>query len=751
VSKPSIHTLYPFLGMAREAAIESSFASFSRFIIFLVLLFALLPMAPPAAAQTTHKNVLILSGDRGRVSINQMEASLRAHFSQPVNFSVVDLDNPRFEQKSFQDNLAEALQQGYSGERLDLVVAVMTTSLHFAVQYRDRVFPGVPIVFMSNISPLPEKMWPGVTGVQSTDGVRETIDLALRFHPNARTVAVISKASGPDYDWFLAEHSELLRHQEVREIDLLGPASTGLLQRVAELPPDTVVLFQLYPQDSNQPAFGALDVLADVAQRFPTYSILPHITLGRGGVAGASYDSTKDAVLAGELGARVLSGERADDIPVVQNSDVVVSVDWRQLQRWHIPESALPAGSLVLYREPTLWERGRKYFLIAIGILLLQTALILGLFWQRAARARIEAELVRSNQQISESEARFRLVANTAPVMIWMSGPDRLCTYFNQPWLEFTGRSTEAELGNGWAEGIHPEDSEKCLETYTKAFDQRQSFQMEYRLRRHDGEYRWIFDLGVPRWNADGSFAGYIGSCLDDTERKRAEEALSSVSRRLIEAHEEERTWIARELHDDVNQRIALLAVNLTNLEMSVATSDASTKQSVTRIREELGDLGSDVQALSHRLHSSKLEYLGLAAAAHGFCKEFSERHNAEVQLHCENIPRNLPPEISLCLFRVLQEAVQNALKYSGTRQFEARLEGTSSEIHLRVQDSGIGFDPDSEMHRHGLGLISMRERLKLVDGQLSIHSKPQRGTTIYACVPLKSEMFAVTKRAASA
>src|SRR4029077_315129 len=140
----------------------------------------------------------------------------------------------------------------------------------------------------------------------------------------------------------------------------------------------------------------------------------------------------------------------------------------------------------------------------------------------RAARARIEAELVRSNQQISESEARFRLVANTAPVMIWMSGPDRLWTYFNQPWLEFTGRSTEAELGNGWAEGIHPEDSEKCLETYTKAFDQRQSFQMEYRLRRHDGEYRWIFDLGVPRWNADGSFAGYIGSCLDDTERKRA-------------------------------------------------------------------------------------------------------------------------------------------------------------------------------------------------------------------------------------
>ena len=155
MSKPSVHTLYAFLGMAQEAAVESGYPSFSRFNTLLILLFALLPIVPPATAQTTHKNVLILSGGRGRVSINQMEASLRAHFSQPVNFSVVDLENPRFEQKSYQDNLAEALQQGYSGERLDLVVAVMTTSLQFAVQYRDRIFPGVPIVFMSNISPLP--------------------------------------------------------------------------------------------------------------------------------------------------------------------------------------------------------------------------------------------------------------------------------------------------------------------------------------------------------------------------------------------------------------------------------------------------------------------------------------------------------------------------------------------------------------------------------------------------------------------
>ena len=342
-------------------------------------------------------------------------------------------------------------------------------------------------------------------------------------------------------------------------------------------------------------------------------------------------------------------------------------------------------------------------------------------------------------QSLRESEERFRLVANTAPVMIWMAGPDKLVDYLNQPWLEFTGRPLETDLGNGWTEVVHPEDLSTLLDTYTQAFDRRDRFEMEYRLRRHDGEYRWVSNTGVPRFNPDHSFAGYIGSCMDVTDRKLAEESLASVGRRLIEVHEQERTWIARELHDDINQRIALLAIELDRWN-HLPGSGAAVHDHIQNVSQYLSEIGKDIQALSHRLHSSKLEYLGIATAAKSFCRELSEQHKVQIDFSHSDIPRNLPKEAELCLFRVLQEALQNAAKHSGVQHFKVELRGTPEEIQLSVSDAGIGFDWQDAINRRGLGLISMRERLQLVNGELSIRSEPGHGTAIYASVPVGSE-----------
>jgi PAS domain S-box-containing protein len=346
-------------------------------------------------------------------------------------------------------------------------------------------------------------------------------------------------------------------------------------------------------------------------------------------------------------------------------------------------------------------------------------------------------ERKRAEEALKESEQRFRLVADSAPVLMWMSGTDKLCTYFNKRWLDFTGRSNDEELGNGWAENVYTGDTQRCLDTYAHSFDRREEFRMEYRLRRHDGVFRWMLDIGVPRFHEDGSFAGYIGSCVDITEQKLAEESLSSISGRLIEAQEKERAWIAREMHDDINQRLGVLAMELDRQGQNLQASADELRSSMAEAYRQVSELSSDIHSMSHRLHSLKLDSLGLAAAMKGFCSELAKRQNVEVKFSSHRIPRRVPEAISLCLFRVLQEALQNAVKHSGARSFRVSLVRSTNQIALAVCDEGRGFRPEEVLLGAGLGLTSMRERLKLVGGTFDIDVKPRRGTTIRAFVPL--------------
>ena len=166
----------------------------------------------------------------------------------------------------------------------------------------------------------------------------------------------------------------------------------------------------------------------------------------------------------------------------------------------------------------------------------------------------------------------------------------------------------------------------------------------------------------------------------------------------------------------------------------------------IQQASQRISDLGEDIQALSHRLHSSKLEYLGLVAAAKSFCHELSEQRNVRIEFKHSDIPAAIPNEISLCLFRVLQEALQNAVKHSADQNFTVKAHGTKEGISLTVSDSGIGFDWQDAMNRRGLGLISMRERLRLVNGELSIQSEPGRGTTILARVPDRPQDHPTTR-----
>lgn len=229
-----------------------------------------------------------------------------------------------------------------------------------------------------------------------------------------------------------------------------------------------------------------------------------------------------------------------------------------------------------------------------------------------------------------------------------------------------------------------------------------------------------------------------VGMVADITERKLAEEALSKVGGRLIEAHEEERSRIARDLHDDIGQRLALLVNDIDGLNKDLPNSAVQARNRIQEQLKRVHEIAADVQAISHRLHSSKLRYLGIAAAAKSFCQELSDQQKVVIDFTHADIPPAVPEEISLCLFRVMQEALQNAVKHSGVRNFEVELRGAPDGIHLTVRDAGLGFDPEVVMNNRGLGLISMQERVNLVKGTLSIDSWPELGTTIHVRVPLQ-------------
>jgi PAS domain S-box-containing protein len=357
----------------------------------------------------------------------------------------------------------------------------------------------------------------------------------------------------------------------------------------------------------------------------------------------------------------------------------------------------------------------------------------------------------RADTRLVESEGRFRLLAETAPVMVWMSGPDKRCTYFNKCWLEFTGRSIEREMGDGWIEGVHADDIERCMTTYCDAFGARQSFRMEYRLRRFDGAYRWIIDTGVPRFAPDGAFEGYIGSCIDVDEQKQVEaalrareqslsktrEGLRKLAARLLGAQEEERRRIAREMHDDWTQRLALLSFDIAKLARQIGDTGQALPL-LHAMQEQLVALSEDVHAVSRQLHPAILDDLGLVEALRSECTTFARRERIAIDYRADAVPPGLAKDVALCIYRVVQEALRNLAKHAAVKEAVVSLAVTGPELCVRVADRGAGFDPAAERSHPGLGLSSMHERVRLVGADLAITSAPGQGTMVQVRATLR-------------
>lgn len=335
-------------------------------------------------------------------------------------------------------------------------------------------------------------------------------------------------------------------------------------------------------------------------------------------------------------------------------------------------------------------------------------------------------------EALKESESRFRAMADSSPAYLWMTDAQGVTNFRNKAAIDFLG--PQQATTTGILAVVHPEDRDPAIAVFMKALAEQSSCRSEYRVRRADGVYRWMIGHWTPRLSADGVFLGLSGSAVDITDRLEAERELQKLSESLIQSQERIRQGIASELHDDLGQRVAAQGYALFNLKQKLPALSVESQEAIQRLEESIAKLGADIRDLSHRLHPASLDHIGLVTALKSLAEEF-RGGGLRVAALLEEPDEPLPHDIEVNLFRFAQEALSNVMKHSGAREAEMRLTLSNGRTQLRISDHGRGFDPEAHGQR-GLGMISMRERARLMGATLTVQSAPGEGTTVVLDLP---------------
>jgi len=337
---------------------------------------------------------------------------------------------------------------------------------------------------------------------------------------------------------------------------------------------------------------------------------------------------------------------------------------------------------------------------------------------------------------VSLANDRLRLALESENSIVWdwdVSGQD----FWLGDLQTMFGIQSTTSLGHieDFRRYVHPKDREQVSQAIRNAVETHTPYAGEFRMLWPDGTVRFAAATAKCCYSSNGLPQRMLGITIDISERKRAERELRELSGRLIAAQEEERSRIARELHDDLSQRLALLAIEIQALYNS-STANEPAGESLASVRHRVNQISEDIHSLSHRLHPAILDRVGLVPALRSLCRELQTQSGIKLVFTCRNVPEAIPKHISVCLFRIVQEAIGNVVKHSGAEAADIELTGNAGHVRLRVVDLGLGFEQDSD-HRTGLGLVSMRERVRLVGGELSLRSHVSQGTVVQADIPL--------------
>ena len=597
------------VGIARPRSTSAVRGSWSGSLSLCLVVFLVASIA--LAQSPVRKNVLMINvigqSHPGPVIVTNL--ILSALHSDPrfqVEFYWEDLDAV-YHPEEWQEQLDSVVQQ-YRHRKLDLIVLLGPHAMQILAE-PSTIFPNVPVVFCCTAPGQIDKMRPDSRSTGSWFQLEpaKTVEAALGLLPETRHIFVVG--GGSDYDRRLTAlvKTDLLSYENKLDVTYLTDLPMSkLLERLRHLPDHSIVLYLSFFKDVQGREFlniaEALPMIAGAANA-PLFGIVD-TQLGHGIVGGFVVSFEEQGKIMGRDALEILAGKPPQDIPILHGPNLYL-FDWRELQRWKLDQNKLPAGSTILFRQPTLWEQYRRTLLIGLLVLASLSLLTIYLLFERK------------------------------------------------------------QLHAARNEQMH-------------------------------------------------------------------------LSGMLINAQEDERARLASELHDDFSQRLAVLSLGLETAADGIPESLQETNRQVHELIESASELGADLHTLSHRLHSSTLERLGLVAGVAAFCKEFAAQRGIQVVFCHEDAPRPVSPEIALCLFRIVQEALRNVQKHSGAAHAQVRIEKVDDTLHLSISDDGAGFNVEDGAAPRGLGLWSMRERVRLVSGRFEIHSDEQKGTRIDVWTPIK-------------
>lgn len=352
----------------------------------------------------------------------------------------------------------------------------------------------------------------------------------------------------------------------------------------------------------------------------------------------------------------------------------------------------------------------------------------------------LSIDIIRSNQlshDLHENEKQMAIAVDAAGVGISIRNIPTGEIWASEKWRDLFGFSLSERLGVILIlQRVHPDDRDDLSRTMSKAIDGSGTYETQYRIINEDKQIRWIASRGQVEFTGDGKPIALRSASLDVTAQKLAEEAAIELSGRLINAQEQERSRLARELHDDLSQSLALLSIDLEMLGQQWPDEPELVTGRIHELSNRVTGLSSDVHRLSHELHPSKLEQLGLVSAIRGFCREIGSTHELTIEFQERDAPQFLPDDVSLCLYRITQEALQNVVKHSGSCSANVKLLAYENEIELTISDTGSGFNIESQSAKQSLGLTSMKERVRLVNGRFRIDSTEGHGTSVCVRIP---------------